>query len=139
MVMPDFKKLAVAAILADSKIDEREVRVLQRELKDEGGKYSNDAARFLIELRTTAHKKKKEVTPAFENFFFKVVTEFVLKDGHISQSEVDWIRANLLADGKIDDNEWDFVQKIHKKAKSKNASWEALYNELAAKRAKAKK
>ncbi len=137
--MPDFKKLAVAAILADGKIDETEVKVLQKELKDEGGAYSNDAARFLIELREIAHKKKKDVTPAFETFFFKVVTAFVLKDDHISKSEVDWIRTNLLADGKIDDNEWAFVQKINKKAKTKHADWDKLYAELEAKHAKSKK
>ena len=137
--MPDFKKLAISAILADGKIDEAEAKILQKGLKDEAGKYDNDAARFLIELREADHKKKFEVTEAFDKFFFKVITEFVLEDGHISKSEVEWISTNLLADGKIDDREWKFVQTVNKKATTKHAEWDALYAKLEAKHAKSKK
>lgn len=137
--MADYRKLAIAAILADGKIDENEGKLLARELKNDSGKYDNEALKFLIELRETAQKKKKEVADGFEKFFFKVMTEQVLKDGHISKSEVEWIKSHLLADGKIDDREWAFLETINKKAKSKHADWDKMYSELEAKRAKAKK
>lgn len=137
--MLDFRKLAITAILADGKVDDGEAKMLARELKGDDGKYHRDALKFLIELRGTAHKKKKEVTEAFEKFFFKVITDHVLKDGSISKGETEWIRANLLADGKIDDREWAFMQTIHKKAERRHPEFDKLYAEFEAKHAKSKK
>lgn len=137
--MADYRKLAIAAILADGKIDETEGKLLAKELKGEDGKYDLEALKFLIELRETAQKKKKEVAEGFEKFFFKVMTDQVLKDGHVSQNEANWIKEHLMADGKIDDKEWAFMENINKKAKTKHADFEKLYTEFEAKRAKAKK
>ncbi|NBO90846.1 MAG: hypothetical protein EBV06_00790 [Planctomycetia bacterium] len=141
--MADFRKLAMAAIMADGKVDEVEVKVLQKGLKSEDGSYGNEALKFLIELREAAQKKAKAtastLTESFEKFFFKVMTDIVLKDSHISEREVGFLKDHLLADGKIDEGEWKFLETINKKAKSKHASFEEMYKTIEAKRAKMKK
>ncbi|MBY0231260.1 MAG: hypothetical protein K2W96_18415 [Gemmataceae bacterium] len=129
----DFRKVAIATILADGKVDEVEAKVLGKALKDEEGRFGGDAARFLVELRTAAQKKKAEVTEGFEKFFFKALEDFVLKDGNISRREVAWLETHLLADGKIDDREWKFLQAINKKATKKHADFDAMYARLEAK------
>ncbi|MGL4554472.1 MAG: hypothetical protein ACRC33_25190 [Gemmataceae bacterium] len=141
--MADFRKLAIAAIMADGKVDEVEVKVLQKGLKGEDGGYDGDALKFLIDLRELAQKKAKAtastLTDSFEKFFFKVMNDVVLKDGHVSEREVKFLKEHLLADGKVDDGEWKFLEAVNKKAKSKHASFDEMYKEIEAKRAKAKK
>jgi uncharacterized membrane protein YebE (DUF533 family) len=141
--MPDFRKLAAAAILADGVIDDSEVKVLTRELKEADGKIGEEGIKFLIELRDAAMKKakakKEEISQVFERFFFKVVTDNVLKDGKIDASEAAWLRSMLFADGKIDASEMDFLNTINKKAKTKSPEFEALYTECETKHKKAAK
>jgi uncharacterized membrane protein YebE (DUF533 family) len=141
--MADFRKLAIAALMADGKIDDTEVKVLQKGLKGEDGAYTGEGLTFLIDVRELAQKKAKSagatLTDSFEKFFFKVMTDVVLKDGHVSEREVKFLKEHLLADGKIDDGEWKFLEAVNKKAKSKHASWDAMFTALEAKRAKAKK
>lgn len=141
--MADFRKLAISALMADGKVDEVEVKVLQKGLKGEDGAYSSEALSFLIELRELAQKKAKTagttLTDSFEKFFFKVMTDVVLKDGHVSEREVKFLKEHLLADGKVDDGEWKFLETVNKKAKSKHAAFDEMYKEIEAKRAKAKK
>src|SRR4051812_31116586 len=108
--MADWRKMAMSAILSDGKIDEGEVKILQKELKGADGKIDKAGIEFLLELRVAAQKKAKaasgEVGEAFEKFFFKVITENVLKDGKVDGKEAGWLRTNLFADKKIDDREW---------------------------------
>lgn len=141
--MADYKKLAISALLADGQVDDAEVKVLQKGLKGEDGKYDNEALQFLIDLRELAQKKAKtagiSLTPSFEKFFFKVMGDNVLGDGHISEREVKFITEHLLADGKIDDSEWAFLEMLKKKAKSKHASFDKMFETFEAKRAKQKK
>lgn len=128
--MADWRKVAMAAILADGKVDEAEVKVLTKELKEDG-KYTEDGIKFILELRVAAQKKakakKEELTEPFEKFFFKVVKDSVLKDGKIDASEAKWLEENLFADKKIDDAEWAFLEELNKKAKTKSAEFDALY------------
>jgi uncharacterized membrane protein YebE (DUF533 family) len=141
--MADFRKLAISALLADGQVDDAEVKVLQRGLKGGDGAYDDEGLKFLIELRELAQKKAKSagasLTDAFERFFFKVMSDVVLKDGHVAEREVKFIKEHLLADGKIDDAEWKFIEGVNKKAKSKHASFDEMYKAFVAKRAKAKK
>lgn len=131
--MADFRKLAIAAILADGKIDEAEVKVLSKELKNAEKKYDDDAIHFLVDLREVAQKKakanKEELTDKFEDFFFKVIQENVLKDGKIDAKEAGWLRQTLFADGKIDGREMKFMETLNKKAKEKAPAFETLYQD----------
>jgi uncharacterized membrane protein YebE (DUF533 family) len=138
--MADYRKLAIAAILADGKIDETEVKILAKELKGPNGKIGNDGIKFLVELRNTAQKRakatKEDLTDSFEKFFFKVVTDNVLTDGKIDASEAAWLRTTLFADGKIDDREMAFLANLNKKAKSKSSAFEKLYSDCETKHKK---
>jgi uncharacterized membrane protein YebE (DUF533 family) len=137
--MADYRKLAIAALLADGKIDDTEVKVLGKELKEANGKIGKDGIKFLVELRNTAQKKTKEELPeSFEKFFFKVVTDNVLEDGKIDASEANWLRTTLFADGKIDNREMAFLKNLSKKATSKSQAFEKLYAECEAKHGRAK-
>ena len=65
--MADWRKVALAAFLADGVIDDTEVKILRKELF--GDRKSDDEERdFLIELRNAAQKKAYRGTlrPAFE-------------------------------------------------------------------------
>jgi hypothetical protein len=133
--MADFRKLALEAILADGKIDDDEVRVLQKELWADG-KIVVKEVEFLIELRNAAQKKAKakkaEVNPKFEALFFKAIEQNVLRDGRISGREAKWLRKMLFADGKIDDNEKKLLNKIKKAATQTSAEFDQLYQECIA-------
>lgn len=137
--MADWRKVAMAAILADGRIDETEVKILRKELYADG-KIEKDEVKFLIELRNVAQKKarakKRNLTPVFERLFFKAIEDNVLKDGRIDAAEARWLESMLFADGKIDSNEKKFLMSLKKKAKDKvHDSFNRLY-EKAIKKAK---
>jgi uncharacterized tellurite resistance protein B-like protein len=138
--MAEWRKLAQAALLADGKVDDTEVKVIKKFLWADG-KIDNEEVKFLIELRNEAQKKakarKEELTPAFNKMFFGAIRENVLKDGNIDANEAKWLREMLFADGKIDADEWAFMQDLNKKAKSKHADFDKLYKECETKHAKA--
>jgi hypothetical protein len=135
--MADWRKLAMSALLADGKIDDTEVKVLRKALWADG-KIDDDEVKFLIDLRNAAQKKaKKGLRPKFEAMFFKAVEENVLVDGKIDAKEAGWLRGMLFADGKIDNNEKKFLEKIKKAAKSTSPEFDRLYEDCMVK-AKAK-
>ena len=128
--MADFRKLALDLILADGKIGDDEVKVLQKELWADG-KIVVKEVEFLIELRNAAQKKAKAkkttVNPKFENLFFKAIEQNVLRDGRISGREAKWLRKMLFADNKIDDNEKKFLHRIKKAATQTSPDFDKLY------------
>jgi hypothetical protein len=128
--MADWRKLAVAALLADGVIDETEVKVLRKELWADG-KIDREEVDFLIELRNAAQKKAKKepLNPAFEKLFFKAIEENVLQDGNIDDKEARWLREMLFADKKIDDNEKKFLGRLKKAAQKTSPAFEQLYEE----------
>ena len=128
--MADWRKLAVAALLADGVIDETEVKVLRKELWADG-KIDRDEVEFLIELRNAAQKKAKggTLSPAFETMFFKAIQDNVLEDGVITGKEAGWLRKMLYADKKIDENEKRFLKKLKNQAHKTSPAFDALYNE----------
>jgi hypothetical protein len=130
--MADWRKVAMAAILADGKIDDAEVKVLKKELYADK-KIDQDEVQFLIELRTVAQKKakakKEQLTDVFERFFFKAITDNVLKDGKIDATEAGWLRKALFADGKIDAGEMEFMTKLNKAAKEKSPEFVQLFED----------
>jgi hypothetical protein len=141
--MADWRKVAIAAFLADGKIDETEVKVLRKELYADG-KIDHDELHFLIELRTMAAKKakakKEELLPAFDKFFFKAVEDSVLDNDHISEEETKLLRTALFVDGKVNPSELKFLEGLKKKAKENvHPEFTKFYDEIAAKAAKAAK
>ena len=132
--MANWRNLAMAALLADDKIAEKEVKVLKKELWADG-KIDKDEVNFLIDLRNTAKKKKASgrINPVFEKFFFKAVTAKVVTNGIISSAETKWLRTMLFADGKIDANEKKFVMSLKRKATKVAPEFEKLCADCAGK------
>lgn len=139
----EWKELALKALLADGKVDEPEIAILKKELKSSQGTWYAEGVTFLVDLRDAytkkAKAKKEALGEGFEKFFFKVVTDYVLKDGEISEHEAGWLRDTLFADGKIDDREWAFLQDVNKKAKTKSNAFIQLYADAEKKRGGAAK
>jgi hypothetical protein len=137
----EWRDITLKAFLADGKVDEPEIAILKKELKSSTGTWFAEGVTFLVELRNTytkkARAKKEALSDVFENFFFKVVTDYVLKDGEISDHEATWLRETLFADKKIDDREWAFLQTLNKKAKTKSNAFISLYSDAEKKRNKA--
>jgi hypothetical protein len=142
--MADWRKMAMAAILADGAVDESEVALLKRELKGADGKIDEEGLKFLIELRVAAHKKAKSagatVNEVFEKFFSKTVHDHVLKDGKVDAAGAAWLKTHLFADSKkVDEGQAAILASINKKAKTKHADFEKLHTDLESHRAKAAK
>jgi hypothetical protein len=128
--MADFRKLSIAALLADGKIDDVEVKVIKKELYADG-QIDRKEVEFLIDLRNAAQKKAAggTLSTAFENLFFKAISDNVLQDGVISTKEANWLRKMLFADGKIDEGEKKFMKKLKAGATKTSAAFDALYAE----------
>jgi hypothetical protein len=139
----EWRSVCLDALLADGKVDEKEVGILKKALKKKEGGIHPEGMTFLIDLRATATKKakakKEQLTEAFEKYFTKSVIDHVMKDGEISAYEADWLKKTLFADKKIDDREWAMLQTLNKKATKKAPEFEKLYAECEAIRKKAKK
>ncbi len=121
-------KLALAAIMADGKIDNAEVKLLRKELF--GDREIDDEERdFLIALRNTAQKKayRGKLLPAFEKFFFEAIENNVLADGVIDAEEAKWLTKLIFADKKVDDNEKKFLERLKKGAKRTSPEFDKLY------------
>ena len=135
--MANWRKVALAAFLADGVIDDTEVKILKKELWADG-KIDKDEVEFLIDLRNLAQKKakakKKKLKGSFEKLFFKAVEQNVMADGTIDAEEARWLRAMLFADKKIDANEKKFLVRLKKAAKSTSPAFERLYAECMAKK-----
>jgi hypothetical protein len=137
----DWREVCVKALLADGKVDEPEIKVLRSCLKSTAGGLLQEGATFLTELRNayTAKVKKGKLSPAFEKYYFSTITNYVLKDGEISEHEAAWLKDTLFKDKKIDDTEWKFLQNLNKKAKAKHSSFVTLYTEAEKSRGSKKK
>ena len=89
--MADWRKTARMIFLADgvSKLGEK-LKALKKELTEDG-KIDLDEIRFLMDLRTLAGKrakaKKKNVDPAFDVLFFKLLYDELMSDGQIDKAE----------------------------------------------------
>ena len=121
--MADLQKLK-AEILDDGRIDDTEVARLQSELYADGV-IDKQEVEFLISLRNEA----KSVCPAFEQLFFKALSDNVLQDGSIDAEEAGWLRTMLFADGKIDDNEKQFLRDLRSRAKQVAPEFQKLHDE----------
>jgi hypothetical protein len=131
--MADWRKLAMAAILADGKIDDTEVKILRKELFGDK-KIDDDERDFLIALRNAAQKKayRGQLRPAFEKFFFEAIENNVLADGVIDAAEAKWLQKLIFADKKVDDNEKKFLARLKKGARRTSPEFDALYEKCMA-------
>ena len=133
----EWRKVALAAILADGKVDETEAKLLKKELTVDG-KISPEGLGFLLDLRAEAAKKakakKEELSPAFNKLVFKTIEEAVLTDGEVADGKVAWLREKVFTGKKVDAKKLDAGQKefltgLSKKVKDKGTELAKLLAE----------
>jgi uncharacterized tellurite resistance protein B-like protein len=106
------------------RVDGSELEALRRVIYD--GKIDREKADYLVEI----HKRVRYRTPAFENFFYQAIKDYILADGVIDAAETAWLRKLLFADGKIEDEERRFVHQLKGEAKEVSPEFEALDKEV---------
>jgi hypothetical protein len=111
-------------ILAIGKVEGKELKVLRRRVYADG-KIDRQTADFLVEL----HKRVQHRTPAFENFFYQAIKDYILGNGRITKEECDWLRRMLHSQGTIDDEGRKFLHELKGEAKEVSHEFEALFNE----------
>lgn len=122
--MADWKRLAKAAILADGRIDAREVEILRKELFAHH-RVDREELEFLADLR--------HMTPfcvrTFTEMFFEAVKQHVLLDGVIADKDVLWLRETLYADNRIDADEVALLRSLKEEAQKTSPAFDKLYAE----------
>jgi len=126
--MADWKKLAKSILLADGKIDDREVAVLRKELFADN-RIDEVELQFVLELKKSA----PDSAPAFAQLVFDALKVNVLADGKIDPSEASFLRGWILADGKVDPGEKKFLQDLKAGAKQSCKEFDQLFTECMAK------
>ena len=126
--MADWRKLAMRALLADNQIDDREVGILRKELFADK-RIDRTELDFLLE----AKKKASSAVPAFDRLLFEAVRTALLADGKITADEVVWLRAWIMADGKVDKAEIKLLMELKLLADHVCPEFTAMYNEMVGK------
>jgi hypothetical protein len=122
--MADWKKLAKEALLADGKIDTREVEILRRALFADD-RIDKSELEFLADLRKSAKSTVKE----FMKLFIEAVKNHILADGVITDTEAAWLRKTIFADNKVDADEIQLLKELKQSAKKTSPEFDKLYNE----------
>jgi uncharacterized tellurite resistance protein B-like protein len=122
--MADWKKLAKEALLADGKIDTREVEILRRALFADA-RIDKSELEFLADLRKSAKSTVKE----FMKLFIEAVKNHILADGVITDTEAAWLRKTIFADNKVDADEIQLLKELKQSAKKTSPEFDKLYNE----------
>jgi hypothetical protein len=122
--MADWKKLAKDSLLADGRIDTKEVELLRKSIFADG-KVDKAELEFLADLRKSATSTVK----AFNDLFSKAVKDNVLADGNIDDAEAKWLRKVIFADQKVDADEVQLLKDLKAGAKSTGAEFNKLYGE----------
>jgi hypothetical protein len=131
--MANYRKMAIAALLADGQIDAKEVAIIKKNLMADN-KISNDEVEFLVELRTKAHsaakKAKKSVNPKFEQLFYKLVSKNIQADKKIDATEAATLKRIL---SKKSPSDKKFLAKLKKETSNVAAEFTALCTEFGVK------
>jgi hypothetical protein len=96
-----------------------------RQLLYADGKIDRAEADFLVEL----YKRVQTRSPSFEQFFYKAIKDHILAKGRISAGEAEWLRQMLFGDGKIRDEERQFLHELKGEAQEISPEFEALLKE----------
>ena len=122
--MASWKNLAKKALLADGRIDTKEVNIIRDEIfADE--RVDKSELEFLADLRNSATSTVK----TFTELFMTAVREHVLEDGSISSTEAKWLRKTIFADDQVDEDEIQLLKEIKRGAKESCPEFEELYKE----------
>lgn len=121
MDWPNFIK---RILLYQGRINEVEAELIERSILEEGVLHREELE-FLLSLK----KEAKWVHPRFDKFVFKVLKKLVLKDGIVDDKEAHWLRKIILADQQITPVEQQFLEELHREARSAGPEFVKLYKE----------
>ena len=110
-------------LLQDKKITDDEVNSI-REIIDQDGCLDLEDVKFLVELLSGAD----EVCPAFDELFFPVLKEVILKDGKVGYDEQFYLLKMLYSDGIIRESEKQFLRELQCEAVESSPEFNDLYN-----------
>ena len=125
--MANWRQLALSALLADGKIDEREVEIIRKEFYADR-RIDRSELEFLLEARRLAESS----APSFEKLLFEALRSVILADGVISPEETEWVRQFVFADGKIDAAEKHWLKELKFLADRVCPEFLALYDQCMA-------
>lgn len=108
-------------ILATRRVDSHDLDVLRGQFYA-NGPIDRTRADFLVELR----KDVPHLTPAFEQFFFQAIKEYILADSWIDAEHAGWLRRMLCTGGGVRAEERKFLQELSNGAKHVSREFEAL-------------
>lgn len=123
--MADWKKLAKMAILADKKIDTKEVNMI-REVIFEDNIIDKAEVEFIRELRNEADYYLQ----AFNQLFIDTVKAYLLEKETISDEKVLWLRQMIFEDNDVDITEKKLLKLLQQEAKELPDSFHALLAEV---------
>ena len=118
--MPGLNELR-SELLKDHKITADEVELIQQHIVEDE-KYDMEDVKFLIDLLCSA----TEVCPEFDDLFFPVLKEVVLADGRIAPDEEYYLLKMLYSDGRVRENEKEFLRELQREAKDVPAEFDEL-------------
>lgn len=121
----DWRKMAKAFILADNRIDTREVKILRDALLADG-KITQVELDFLKELRNEAGSYVRE----FMQLYIDAVKDHVLHDGAIGHRETEWLRQSIVSHGKIDEDDQRLLHELNLSAEQVTPEFKQLYIEV---------
>lgn len=124
--MAEWRKVAKAAILADNRIDTREVNVLRDSLLADG-KINQSEMDFLHELRSEC----KSAVKTFNEFYLEAAKNYLLIDGVIGKNQAKWLRKALLGTegAVISEDDKSLLKELKAEAKETSPEFEELYQE----------
>lgn len=122
--MASWKSLAKAALLADGRIDTKEVEILRAEVFADG-RVDKSELEFLADLRRSATSTVR----VFTELFMRAVRSHMLEDGVISDPEARWLRKTIFADKHVDADEVQLLKDLKREAKHCGPQFEQLYRE----------
>ena len=114
-------------LLADGKVDGRELELIREELCRDG-RLDLDDVRLLVGL----YCESRERTPAFEDFFFEVLEKVLLADCEISLAEQFYLLKMLYSDRRVTERERQFLHALRRKVHRASPEFEALCDEALA-------
>jgi hypothetical protein len=122
--MPDWRQVAKALALANGHIDERITFVLRCELFGDG-KLDRSELEFLLDLRRSAPSADR----CFHQLLFQALKPVILADGVVTDKEAEWLRRFIFADGRVWEDEKQFLRDLKAGAQSVSPEFEALCRE----------
>jgi hypothetical protein len=105
----------------DRRITDDEVRIIRDSIEQDGQLDLQDV-KFLVELLAGA----TEVCPAFDDLFFPVLKEVILRDTRILDDEQFYLLKMLYSDGYIREREKQFLAELRREAVEVPPAFDAL-------------